>query len=123
MAPAQDFESHKIAEESLEVGTKVVLKELKEFSKENPNYHSVMKVIKVNEDMSYDLEDGAKNKVLGRTIDQVKVLPVDDKILEDIYLVEDIVSDARSEGVVWFEVNLQGWKRQNGNLRLIFLVI
>jgi hypothetical protein len=88
----------------------VLLKELVNTNKNTARFDSVMKVVKVNEDKSYDLEDGAGNFIKGRTIDQLKVLPIAGDILKDQYLVEKILDAGKDDNGSWvYKVRYLGY--------------
>lgn len=100
---------HITVDDPLEVGTKVILRELKNMNKNTPHFHSVMKIIKVNDDLSYDLEDGAKIVVKNRTIDQLKVLPIGAEFMEDTFLVEKILDNKKINGQMYYKVKFLGY--------------
>ena len=102
--------NHKIAKSTLPLGAKVMLKELLETNKNIANYHSIFKVIKVNDDLTYDIEDGAKTIICGRPIDHLKVLPINDDLLNEVYLIEKLVDAKKSDDDKWmYKVRYLGY--------------
>jgi hypothetical protein len=106
-----DFaKKHKIAQTTLPIGAKVMLKELKVTNKNCAFYHSLFEVIKVHEDYSYDIKDAAGNTLEEQPIDHLKVLPIGKDALGETYLVDRIIASKKDEDNKWvYKVRYLGY--------------
>ena len=106
-----DFaKSHKIAQATLPIGAKVMLKELVTTNKNIAFYHSLFEVIKVNADLTYDIKDAAGNILEQQPIDHLKVLPIGNDALEETYLVDRLIGAKKDENNNWiYKVRYLGY--------------
>jgi hypothetical protein len=106
-----DFaKKHKIAQTTLPIGAKVMLKELVETNKNIAFYYSLFEVIKVHDNYTYDIKDAAGNILEEQPIDHLKVLPIGKDAMGETYLVDRIIGSKKDEDNKWlYKVRYLGY--------------